>query len=267
MYVVARTCKCTCTFNNIAVVVDEFSKCLKDTEKDTVPKQLSTITNQIYSKNDCVVFSGFSLNDENIVTTSSGRPVQSFFLRPVFSYNRHEFEPLLQNIKKYYTNQSFPHYLYECTKFSPGLLGLWLEMLCKKKKVASIVDLCPPIVQCTAKKVEAEPSFFDCYWIHLFTNPRFPYKNKYLDKYERDDVIIRMDRDLGFLNPFLLLHPKVFQYLTSNNYMCHLFECVQTAFTPLTWVPHTKGKALETLIVAALGLRQLYSDTVKFSLF
>ena len=258
---VAHTC--TCSFNKIAVVVDEFSTCLKDTEKETMPKQLSKITSQIYSTDDVVVFSGFGLNDENIVITSSGRPVRSFFLMPVFSYDRHEYEPLLKNIKEYYTNQSFPHYLYECTKFSPGLLGLWLEMLCMKYTVASIADLCPPIVGCTARKVEAKPSFFDCYWIHLFNNPTFPYKNTYLDKYERDDVIIRMDRDSGFLNPFLL-HPRVFHCLTSN-YMSQLFDNVQTAFTPLTWVPHTKGKALETLIVAALGLRQLYSGTVKFS--
>ena len=66
----------------------------------------------------------------------------------------------------------FPFALYEWTKFSPGLMGLWLEIGQSSpganKEIATICNLNPPVVLNLSGKIASECQFFKQYWEECF---------------------------------------------------------------------------------------------------
>ena len=170
-------------------------------------------------------------------------------------------------IRSHYKNSNFPHFIYECVKYSSGLLGFWLEELIKGNSINKPADLNPPIVETIAGRVEEHNVVFDDYWKECFSERQegvSPFHTDCLVMLEDLDLIIRMDNGtLGFVNPFLLLHPSVVRYLKPQVKV--FLSMLVPAFTKPTWDGITKRKALEIMIVAALGLRQLYSNSATFS--
>ena len=71
-----------------------------------------------------IVYSGFDHKARHKGSgDNSGRPVRSSALRPILQENRHESKHLENKIRDFYKqkNQLFPHFIYECTMFSPAL--------------------------------------------------------------------------------------------------------------------------------------------------
>eukprot|EP00731_Ephydatia_muelleri_P012314 Em0006g1208a len=68
---------------------------------------------------------------------------------------------------------------------------------------------------------------------------------------------------LGFLNPFLVIHE-----LIRKNYPeaeMDVFQKLESAFTTVPWDADAKGDALEMLVVSALQLRQIHTQSSSFS--
>eukprot|EP00731_Ephydatia_muelleri_P012319 Em0006g1213a len=68
---------------------------------------------------------------------------------------------------------------------------------------------------------------------------------------------------LGFLNPFLVIHE-----LIRKNYPeaeMDVFQKLESAFTTVPWDADAKGNALEMLVVSALQLRQMHTQSSSFS--
>ena len=136
----------------ILFAADEFSNVLKDLKQLNISDSkrcsvISSVTSPIYSSSCALLVSGFETRYNLLMETLSTRPVENYWLRPVTSADRKHYQPLIKELKEYYKDNDFPFLLYEWTKFSPGLLGLWLERLKKGCKLSKIEDLCPPVLQ------------------------------------------------------------------------------------------------------------------------
>ena len=129
----------------------------------------------MYSIGGFLVFSGFSYRDAGRICTCSGRPVVEKILLPMTKCERDEYKDLIDSIRESYSIPSFLHYLYECVKFSPGLLGLWLEAIINSKISAkpgipepiAYKDICPfllTIKECVMKQNQ----YFSSYWKQCF---------------------------------------------------------------------------------------------------
>lgn len=110
---------------------------------------------------------------------------------------------------KFFEDRQFPHYVYECIKFSPGLIGLWLEGRNKSGRNILYMELCPPVLLVIKEKVLEQKSYFSDYWKECFSCSQQPFCLCCLDKYEIVGAIIHTSNNGGFLNPFLVLHPTV----------------------------------------------------------
>ena len=149
------------------------------------------------------------------------------------------------------------------------LLGLWLEMYKANCPILSIAQLNPPIVGALAYKLAREPSFFAEYWKECFDlKTKDLLDLKCLSKYEQFYALIHLvppdDQGLlGFLNPFLVIHN-----LMRENYPeaeMDVFQELESAFTTVPWDADAKGDALEMLVVSALQLRQIHTQSSSFS--
>lgn len=251
----------------VLFAADEFSHVLKDLKKLEVSDPIrrtavSSITTSIYNENCTLLVSGFEVENNSFFETISTRPVENYWLPPVTSADRKHYQPLIQQLKDYYKkNNDFPFLLYEWTKFSPGLLGLWLEKLINCK-VSNIDELLPPVLQDISSMVAKDKTFFASYWKECFdlrgtTNVL---KLNCMKKYEAVGTFIQLSSTEGFLNPFIVIHPSVIkEYMKSES---DLFNRIIAAFTkdPSEWVPAAKGDALEKMIACALELRQIHSS-------
>ena len=160
----------------IVVAADEFSKVVKglrsksELQDDQISLILSSITEPIYSRPcSALIVSGFVVQDLQWLMTASSRPLTMLWLNPAVQSTWEQYYPILEELKKRYPKAgTFPFALYEWTKFSPGLLGLWLEMHKATCPILSIDQLNPPVVGALAKKLAREPSFFAEYWKECF---------------------------------------------------------------------------------------------------
>ena len=251
----------------VLFAADEFSHVLKDLKKldvsDSIRRTaIESITSSIYNENCTLLVSGFEVENNSVFQTVSTRPVERYWLLPVTSADRKHYQPLIQQLKDYYKKDNdFPFLLYEWTKFSPGLLGLWLEKLITCK-VSKIEDLRPPVLEDISSMVAKDKTFYASYWKECFdmrgtTNVL---KLNCMKKYEAVGTFIQLSSTEGFLNPFLVIHPFV-----SNKYMkseSDLFNRIIAAFTkdPSEWDPDAKDDVLEKTIACALELRQIHSS-------
>ena len=239
-------------------------------QDDQISLLLSSITKPIYS-NPCsaLIVSGFVVKDLQWLMTASSRPLTMLWLNPAEQSTREQYYPILEELKKRYPKAGmFPFALYEWTKFSPGLLGLWLEMHKATCPILSIDQLNPPVVGTLAKKLAREPSFFAEYWKECFDlKTKDLLDLKCLSKYEQFCALIHLVPSgrslLGFLNPFLVIHE-----LIRKNYPeaeMDVFRKLESAFTTVPWDADAKGDALEMLVVSALQLRQIHTQSSSFS--
>ena len=262
--------KCISGFNRskFVVVVDEFTKCLAHQHPDKLSVTMSALTSTVYSNQGIIVFSGFGHKDTRAVTTSSGRPVRSDVLLPVLSENREEMMPLITKIRDSYINRNvaFPHFIYECTKFSPGLMGYWLELLLSNN-VVYIEQIIVPILPTLSRLISNHQSFFDNYWKNVFMQCTDPYNiENCFDQYEEQNCLLHTHNTVkrGLLNPFIIFHPYTYTLL-SCQYEKFLFSKVKEAFSVTPWNTETKGKALEVMLVLALCLRHKHTpDKLEF---
>ena len=104
----------------LCIAADEYSKCLL-IDEDKRKIRISALSNSMYSIGGFLVFSGFSYRDAGRICTRSERPVVEKILLPMTKFECDEYKDLIDSIKESYSIPSFPHYLYECVKFSPGL--------------------------------------------------------------------------------------------------------------------------------------------------
>ena len=247
----------------VLFAADEFSHVLKDLKKldvsDSIRRTaISSITCPIYNENCTLLVSGFEVENNSFFETISTRPVENYWLLPVTSADRKYYQPLIQQLKDYYKDNDFPFLLYEWTKFSPGLLGLWLERLINCK-VSKMEELRPPVLEDILFMVEKDKTFYASYWKECFdlrvtTNVL---KLTCMKKYEAVGTFIQLSLTEGFLNPFFVIHPSVSsKYMKSES---DLFNRIIEAFTK-EWVPAAKGDALERMIACALELRQIHSS-------
>eukprot|EP00731_Ephydatia_muelleri_P012295 Em0006g1189a len=127
-----------------------------------------------------------------------------------------------------------------------------------------------PILEELKKRYpKREPSFFAEYWKECFDLKTEDLLGlKCLRKYEQFYALIHLvppdnqDR-LGFLNPFLVIHK-----LIRKNYSeaeMDVFRKLESAFTTVPWDADAKGNALEMLVVSALQLRQIHTQSYSFS--
>ena len=250
----------------ICIAIDEFTKCLPSRNDTNQQKTISKVANAIRRINGTLIISGFRRSDGQDISTASSRPVNTFCLSPVTISERAEFEPLRERIKDYYVQHKllFPFYLNECVTFSPGLMGLWLEVLNKDKSIV-FEELNPPILGTIISIVSKDKLYFSTYWIQCFqcipmhgqdVECNDIFRLACLDQYEDHDAIIHLSIDAGFLNPFLVLRPSVFKVY--NNEERQYFGRIYKAF----WSAADKGNSLEEMLLCALGLRQLYSCTM-----
>ena len=261
----------------IVVAADEFSEVLKglrsnsELQDDQISLILSSITQPIYSRPcSALIVSGFVVEDLQLLMTASSRPLTMLWLNPAEQSTREQYYPILEELKKRYPKEgTFPFALYEWTKFSPGLLGLWLEMHKANCPILSIAQLNPPVVGALAYKLAQEPSFFAEYWKECFDLKTEDLLGlKCLRKYEQFYALIHLvppdDQGLlGFLNPFLVIHN-----LMRENYSeaeMDVFRKLESAFTTVPWDADAKGNALEMLVVSALQLRQIHTQSYSFS--
>ena len=163
---------------------------------------MSQLTSSLYSIGGFLVFSGFSYHDIGKIATCSGRYVMEKILLPVQKNEcneRNECRCLIYSIRGYYPNTTFPHNLYECVKFSPGPLGLWLEII-------------QPIVLTITDIVASQKPYFSSYWKECFDSSACDIFNlPCLQQYKKDHAVIHINKGKSFLNQFLHLHPDVFQ--------------------------------------------------------
>ena len=90
-------------------------------------------------------------------------------LSPVSVSEHNEFKPLFDSIMEYNKNQMFPCYLYECVKFSPGLMGLRLQLLKENKSIA-FEAFNPPVLGIISNIISNNNKwYFSSYWTELFT--------------------------------------------------------------------------------------------------
>lgn len=249
----------------VLFAADEFSHVLKDLKELDVSDSIrrTAISSITSSHENCTLLvSGFEVENNSFFQSISTRPVENYWLLPVTSADRKYYQPLIQQLKDYYKKDNdFPFLLYEWTKFSPGLLGLWLEKLINCK-VSKIEDLRPPVLEDISSMVEKDKTFYASYWKECFdlrvtTNVL---KLNCMKKYEAVGTFIQLSSTEGFLNPFLVIHPSVSsKYMKSES---DLFNRIIAAFTkdPSEWVPAAKGDALERMIACALELRQIHSS-------
>eukprot|EP00731_Ephydatia_muelleri_P012112 Em0006g1006a len=259
----------------IVVAADEFSelvKCLRsNSELQDVPLILSSITKPIYTHPcSALIVSGFVVKDPELLMTASSRPLTMLWLNPAVQSTREQYYPILEELKKRYPEAgTFPFALYEWIKFSPGLLGLWLEKLNATTPIVSIAQLNPPVVRTLAMKLGEEPSFFAEYWKECFDLMTENLLGlKCLRKYEQFYSLIHLvppdnQHLLGFLNPFLVIHESIrVNYSVAER---NVFQKLESAFTTVPWDAHAKGDALEMLVVSALQLRQIHTHSSSFS--
>ena len=214
-----------CSNKGIVVAADEFSEVLKglrsnsELQDDQIPLILSSITKPIYSCScSALIVSGFEVQDPQLLMTASSHPLTMLWLNPAVQSTREQYYPILEELKKTYPKAgTFPFALYEWTKFSPGLLGLWLEMHKTTCPILSIDQLNPPIVGTLAGKLAREPSFFAEYRKECFD---LMIDNllglKCLSKYEQYHVLIHLvpphdHGQLRLMNPFLFIHTLIIQ--------------------------------------------------------
>ena len=207
------------------------------------------------------MFSGFETWSKVFFCTLSGRPVNSVWLLPVTQSERHHYKPLIDQLMDFYKkNDQFPFAVYEWTKFSPGLMGRWLELLKTSVVVKSIKDITTiPMMDVTKSKVQNNPLFFAEYWKECFDliNTKDILELRCMQKYEEEGVYLLMSHSKGFLNPFVIIHPDIVQYYPTSERK--VFERILDAFTGETWNSNAKGKSLEVMIAGALELRQIHS--------
>ena len=261
----------------IVVAADEFSevlKCLRsnsELQDDQISLILSSITKPIYSHPcSALIVSGFVVQDPQFLMTASSRPLTMLWLNPAVQSTREQYYPIMEELMERYPKAgTFPFALYEWTKFSPGLLGLWLEMHKATSPTLSIAQLNPPVVSTLAKKLEREPSFFAEYWKECFDlKTKDLLGLKCLRKYEQFYALIHFvppvnQHLLGFLNPFLVIHTSI--RVNYSETEMNVFQKLESAFTTVPWDAHAKGDALEMLVVSALQLRQIHTHSSSFS--
>ena len=201
----------------ILFTADEFSHVLEALRKNKKlsllqkKKAISSITVPIYSNFCSLMFSGFETRSKVFFCNLSGRPVNSVWLLPVTQSEHHHYKPLIDQLMHFYKkNDQFPFAVYEWTKFSPGLMGRWLELLKTSIVVKSIDDITTiPMVDVTKSKVQNNPLFFARYWKECFDliNTKDILELRCMQKYE--GVYLLVSHSKGFLNLFVIIHPDI----------------------------------------------------------
>ena len=244
----------------LIVLADELSKLCDSIKGASFEKDaLSSIT--AVCANGLLVASGFHREFGSRFASTSGRPVEYIHLPLADKVNRAEFSPLKAQLEEQFPTSKLPVALYEWTKLSPGLLGLWLENCLTKpdNKPSSIELLRPPIVQTISAKLETSPhdlaTALVAHW-RLAANAESGEKaRKMLAEVKAFDFYLHTSRNLSeaILNPFLLMHPD----LEAQPFGDILQSEVATMFSKdfSEWDATAKGKALEGIIVASLAIR------------
>ena len=252
----------------IVIAADEFSRVNNGLRLNTHISEsqcheiLSSITRPLYSfASSALIVSGFKVSDHAYLATHSGRPSKYLWLSPSLLSDRSEYAPMTDEIKGIY-NEKFPFIIYEWTKFSPGMLGLWLENLDHGEKPFTIEHLTIPILDVLSGSVQKQPDFFSLYWRECFNlTTTNLFKLPCLSKYEDCGTIIHtslLSESLrGFLNPYIIIHPKISQHYHKEG---ELFNDLRKAFEREPWDTHAKGDALEKMLVSALQLRQIHTE-------
>ena len=131
---------------------------------------LSSITNPLYSfTSSTLIVSGFVVMDQRFLASHSSHPSKYLWLNPALESDRTHTLMINELKDMYKTNcLQFPFIIYKWTKFSPGMLGLWLKNFIKGDIPLIIEHLIAPIIHTVSCLVEKEPDFFSQYWRECF---------------------------------------------------------------------------------------------------
>ena len=164
-----------------------------------------------------LVASGFQQKFKEEFASLSGRPAVSVKLVPTIFKNRSEFKEMFTAVEEEYKKRGVPFawMTLELLKYSPGLVGLWLEMLKNpvKATVTTLSDLLPPIVN-TLSHADMINKFFvavDNQLRHCATAELGETWTLTKDR-EAESLGIVLDAEDNvklnnyFLNPFFLFH-------------------------------------------------------------
>ena len=246
----------------VTVIDDLTNACPRNASQSIRHSFVSSIMTPIFNADSTVVFSG--VNQSILVIHGSGRPTDHYVLNPFKKAQRMECAEVKNMIDGHYHGKKYPHIVYECAKFSPGLLGVWLDMLEDMREVQGIEDLKYPSVNAVLQNVQADNKYFARYWEDCFkcdtfkiSRSEYDYPNLY---HSCDEACVHvLCSRCGFVNPLIILHNKIFSEFSVEERA--LFSMVQVSLQTDSWGPSEKGKVLNALLAAALGLRQIYCKT------
>jgi hypothetical protein len=250
----------------LIIAADEFSEVVRQMQaenwsEDKRKAAISTITP--YCR---LAVTGFSVQDSRALSSISGRPTLSFPMAPATKSQRDDYKQLRQAIAKCFKRAPFPIQLYELVKFSPGLLGLWLEELGNRRYITNFKDLQPPVVLSLNGQTS---ELLNSYFAHVANSATHEKRQDISTMIEHQArglmIISKVAQGIGFLNPFLLMHamnrlPAVVQPALEA-----ALHALQPSDKQAQWNNHEKGKALEKIVAASLVLRCHYSKPCSLS--
>ena len=254
------------------IVADEFSSLFdhllkeSDDPNETASQKsekrrvaLSKLTTPIYNGSGLLILSGFQAEFGSRFGSVSRRPVNFVHLPMATQSSRHEYEQLKTALQKEYERlrAKLPTALYEWTKFSPGLLGLWLEKMKEDSTLLAVADnLSPPFTESLHGAEFGER--VAQYWRHVANANSTDEAMTLLGDLEKRAMYLHhsISPGRGFLNPFILARSASLDSLTSHNQM---IRKLRDKFQAPNWTRKEKGKVLEQAVLLALSLRLAYT--------